>query len=352
MSLQVVSPEGQGGPHPGTLDAIYARYRAHLAERVRVDNYTPRSFKRTTSYAERFLSFVYSEPGAAPVRIGSLPIKQARQKHLKAWLIANFDRWKKGSTRADALGSVLGCFNWWAEEEDETPPFRHPRKMRFPRTHFRAMKKAHYRAIMREARKHPGSMAFRLALFFAWHTGSRLTEMRLLEFDHIDWEGVVRDLHNKTSHLTGEARMFGLGPHLLSVLRGLYERRRPGQKRVFLTPRGHSWTKDNLGRHFARYRELAGVPEIFKMAGTRHGWAVRLTISGENTKAIADQQGHKNTRMLESIYADETRQDAEHLRRIAAAGEKRSKPSKPKPEPQPQPPPPPPDTPLFDQLGD
>jgi integrase len=322
-----VHGDSPGQPQPGTIDWVVARYKEHLSQRVAVDNYDPKSLKLRCSYLDRFCRFIYrsSVPGTPPVRLGALELRSASQLHLTSWLITHFDRWKKGSTRADACGAVLGCFNWAEEKIIETSPFRRPREMKFLRTHRRAMRKHHYRAIMREARRHPGSMAFRLVLFFVWQTGVRLQEMRLLEWDEIDWEqGVVRlELgKNKTARSTGKQRIFGLGPRLLAVLWHLYQRRRAGQKRVFLTPRRRGWTKDNLGRHFARYRRLAGVPSWVMACGSRHGYAVRLIAGGEDTKAVADQLGHSSTRMIEEVYGEETRYDAEHVRGVAARAER------------------------------
>lgn len=360
-ALHIVSP-GAAKPEPGSLDHIAARRLRHLERRVVADNYSAESLKRDRSYLRSFLGFVYAdgEGDAPPVRIGSLPVAQAGQVHLTAWLLAHFDRWKRGSTRGDALGVILGCYNWWADEEDLCPPFRRPRKMSFPRTHFRAMRRHHYRAIMRAARRHAGSKAIRLAMFFAWHTGSRLAEMRKLLWDHIDWEaGLLRDLDNKTEHLTGKLRTFAVGPRLLAVLKILHQNRRPGQRHVFLTRRGRPWLKDNLGRRYARYRTLAGVPEAIKFAGCRHGYAVRLKLAGEDSKNVADQLGHAGTRMVDSIYANETRYDGDHLRQIATRAERRTKPigqsgglggpAGPRLAQLPPPKPPAP-TPLFDQL--
>lgn len=326
-ALQLVAPPA-GAIQPGTLDHVVARYLRDCHCRALAGDLHPKSYRRARGYLAKFLAFIYADgdAGTPPVRLGSLSVEQARQTHLSTWLVANYHRWKEGSTRADALGSVLACFNWWADNDDETSPFRRPRKLKLHRRHFRAMRRQHYRAIQRAARAERGSLAFRWALFFAWHTGSRLSEMRDLEWTHIDWElGVVRDLVGKTTRATGKLRIFGLGPRLLAVLRAMYERRPAGQTKVFLSRRGRPWTKDNLGRRFARYRELAGLPEWVKLAGTRHGYAVRLLTADHpvDSKAVADQLGHSTTRMIESVYAAETREDAEQVRRVAALGEKR-----------------------------
>jgi integrase len=325
-----VHGDAAGQPQPGTIDFVAARYREHLRQRVAVGDYDVRSYRRTISYLDRFCCFIYRDEvaRAAPLRLGALRLEDADQLHFTTWLVSHFDRWRKGSTRADACGSVLACFHWAEGKVIKSSPFHRPREMKFARTHRAAMRKQHYRAIMRAARRELRSMPFRLALFFAWQTGVRLKEMRLLEWDEIDWqEGIARlELRkNKTAHATGKQRIFGLGPRLLAVLWRMHGRRRPGQKWVFLTPRGHAWTKDNLGRHFARYRALAGVPAWIVACGSRHGYSVRRLLAGDPLKDVADQQGHADTRMIETIYGEETRYDAAHLRGIAARGERSRK---------------------------
>jgi integrase len=339
-------------PEPRTLSWFAHRYRDNLQQRVAAGNYHPRRLKGTMAYVDSFMRHTFEEKGAAPIAVGSLPIDQAKQLHLTAWMIANYHKWTKGSTRSDALGAVLGCFNWLEEVGYATSPFKRPSNLKFPRTHHRAMRKQHYQAIMRIARKEAGSLAFRLIFFASWHAGVRLIEFRQLEPHEIDWDASVARIpvnKHKTGHHTGEARAVGLGPKLLRVLRRLCAQRKPGQKYVFVTPRGAAWTKDNLGRHFARYRELAGVPPIFKMCAVRHGMAVRLLADGQtSSKAVADLLGHKSTRMVESIYGAETRYEATLIRDLAAKAEKGKK-KKPQPPPRPTAPPPP-ETPLFDSF--
>jgi integrase len=356
-AFKIFAPDADAGPDNDTLAWFADKYRAHLAARVDVDDYSPRRLKGTMSYVDSFLRFLFQEDGP-PLAIGRLAVKEAKQVHLTAWLTAHYKTWTKGSTRNDALGAVLGCFNWLEEQlYIEVSPFRRPRNLRFPRTHHRAMRKQHYRAVMREARKEEGRDsrtrrgAFRLIFFASWHAGVRLAEFRRLEPHEIDWECSVARLppdKNKTGRKTGEGRIVALGPHLVSVLRGVVRRMQPGQKYVFLSPRGSPWGKDNLSRQYARYRTLALVPPAIKMCSVRHGCAVRLLLQGENSKAVADLLGHKGTRMVDSIYGAETRYDAESLREVAARAEKgKRKPSEPRKR---QKPTGPRDTPLFDGL--
>jgi integrase len=343
FALRIFSDDGepQEPCAKGTLDWLADRYRDHLKTRVAGDNYSPRRLKGTMSYVDNFLRFTYQEQSSPPVRVGSLTAELARQIHLSAWLVANYHRWTKGSTRADALGAVLGCFNWLEEHEFLVSPFRRPKNLKFPRVHHRAMRQHHYRAVMRAARKRTASLAFRTIFFASWYAGVRLIEFRRLEPKEIDWDGGVARLppgKHKTGGTTGEDRIVALGYHLLSVLRVLHRNMKPGQKYLFLTPRGRPWTKDNLGRQYARYRELAGVPEAIKMCAVRHGYAVRVLNDGvTSSKAVADALGHKGTRMVESIYGAETRYDAEGIREVAAKAERGRK-RRPKRS----------DTPLFD----
>lgn len=332
--LRLHNPEKLAGPEPGTLDYLADRYKRYLRERMEAGEYEPPAFKNVVRYIDSFLAFIYTQEGkGGAARIGALPLAQAKQVHLTTWLLANFDRWKSGSTRGDALGAVLGCFNTLEEQQlIDSHPFRRPKHLKFPRKHRRAMRTQHFRAVYwaasRQGRK---TLPFRLMLFACWYTGVRLGEFRKLEPHEIDWDAVVRlgvD-KNKTGRKTGEERIIGVGNRLLNVLWGLCQRRKKdGKKFVFLTPRGRPWSKDHLGREFAKFRELAGVPEHIKMCASRHGYAFRILSDGQtSTKAVADQLGHKGTRMVESIYGAETRHDAEGLKTVAAKAERGRKPA-------------------------
>jgi integrase len=357
MSTIRLFDPGDGRPDQAdTLDWYAKRYREHLALRAAGDDYSPRRMRITLSYLDRFLGHVHTEDGKPPARLGELRLADARQLHLTSWLLANYDHWKKGSTRQDAIGAVLTCFNW-LEEQGCIPgtPFRRPAKLRFPRTHHRAMRTSHYRAVYWAARRESRlkkrsavilpagkeSRAFRLILFAAWHAGVRLIEFRQLEPHEIDFAtGVVRipPEKHKTGRKTGETRIVGVGPRLLKLLRALVTRMPAGQRLVFTSPRGRPWTKDNLGRHYASYRSIAGVPPIIKFCAVRHGYAVRVLADGvTSNKAVADQLGHKGTRMVDSIYGAETRHDAESVRNIAERAERgKAPPAKPRKKPKSQ----------------
>lgn len=313
-------------PPAPTLDELVEHYRANLKARVESGDYSKRRMPVTLSYVARFLAFEYRETGQPTVRIGSLRLVEAKQAHLVAWLVANYEHWRKGSTRADALGSVLGCFNWLEETRGLLSPFRRPKHIKMPKQHRRAMRKEHYRSIQRTARKCKGSLPFRTIFFCAWHAGVRLIEFRQLEPEEIDWSSSVVRLppdKNKTGRVTAEERIIGLGPRLIRVLRKIVNNMAVGQRYVFVTARRKPWSKDNLGRKFAHYRELAGVPEAIKMYALRHGYAFRMLSDGQTSnKAVADQLGHRSTRMVDSIYGAETRREATGIRDLAARAER------------------------------
>jgi integrase len=313
---------------PATLFSLAEQYRAHLRARVAAGDYSTRRWSLVSYYLASFLTFLWGDEPA-----GSLSIDDAPQGLCTAWLLSHYKAWKKGSTRADALGAVLGCFNWLEDSLICVNPFRRPRNLKFPRSHHRAMRKHHYRAIQRAARLHGGnkrlhygSKQFRLIFFCAWHAGVRLKEFRELQRDEIDLEqGVIRLAagRHKSGHSSGQERVIGLGPRLLKVLGGLCAAMKKGQTHVFSSPRGCPWNKDNLGRHYARYRKLAGVPAEIKMCALRHGYAVRILADGvTSAKAVADQLGHAGTRMVDSIYGAETRWDACLVREVARKGER------------------------------
>lgn len=332
-TLRIHNPDQEvSGPELGTLGDFASRYKQHMQRRIEAGDLDPEAAKNVYRYLDSFLDY-RTEKG---VRVGDHTPAEAQQVHLTNWLFANYDHWKSGATRADAIGFVLGCFNTLEEQRViDVSPFRRPRHLKFPRTHLKAMRKHHFRAIYWAAsRLGRKTLYFRLMLFACWYTGVRLGEFRMLEPNEIDWDAVVRlsAKKNKTGRITGEERIIGVGNRLLSVLWNLCEqRKKDGKKFVFLSPRGKPWTSDNLGRHYAKFRELAGVPTDIYMRAVRHGYAVRILSDGETSaKAVADQLGHRGTRMVESIYAAETRYDAELVKGVAAKAERGRKPSPPR----------------------
>jgi integrase len=344
-AFRIFSPDDSA---PAETLATFAQlYREHLQSRVASGDYSDKRFKGTMAYVDSFLG--HSVDG---LRIGGLAPGDAKQHHFTRWLYDNLENWKSGATRGDAIGAVLGCFNWLKDLDIHVPFFR-PKAMRLPRTHRRAMRREHYRAVMKAARAQPGSGCFRAIFFLSWYCGVRLAEFRKLEPHEIDWElNLIRlpKEKNKVGRSTGKERIIGLGDHQLAFLRRLVRRMPPEQKYVFASPRGLQWSKDNLGDHFRRYRKAAGVPEPIKMAAVRHGTAVRILSDGTtSTKAVADYLGHANTRMVEAIYAQETRYDGDLIRDVAKKAGKVKHGLK-KPALKTQPPKRKEDTPLFDDL--
>lgn len=332
MSALHVRADGSREPQPGTLDFYAAKYKAHLRLRVASGDYAPRRLPETLRYVDNFLAFIFNEEGSEPVRLGSLPLASAKQIHLTTWLLAHYDRWRKGSTRADALGSVLGCFNWCEDNKViEASPFRRPKNLRCPRTHHRAMRTHHFRAIYWTAQKDPHSRDFRNIFWAAFWAGVRLIEFRQLEPHELDFNelcGRIPPEKHKTGRKTGTERPFGIGPRLARLLWKLCQDRRADRKKYVFLKNGKPWTKDSLGRAYAKYRSAAGVPPAIKMCAVRHGYAFRLIQAGGSPKEAADQLGN-SVRMIEDIYAEEIRYDATHVRQIAAKAERPKKREKP-----------------------
>lgn len=322
----------QPGPditEPGSVADIADRYLAKLATRVIAEDYTQAALDRLRRYLDCFVNWTDPNERQA-IRLGRLQVGECRQAHFDAWLTAHFHRWKKASTRIDAIGSILACFNW-AEEAEliERNPFHRPRKMKLVKVPRTPMRPGHYVAIMRQAmarrdRRHQGSLPLRRGLLFGWRTGCRTCELRELRWEDIAWEErCVRIKHHKTRHSTGEDRVFGLGDKVYRMLRRLWLRRRPGQVYVFENNRKTPWNKDTWTRHFSRYARSAGIPKEVTAYCTRHGFAVEQVKKGIDTKSIADQLGHKGTRMVDAVYAASTRHETDHLRNVADRAERK-----------------------------
>lgn len=324
--LKLFSPDAgadRSGPGVGELIDQYLR---HLEARVAVGDYSAASLARVRRYLMSFAAFQ-----SAGVVVADVPPDECSQLLFTSWLTANLDRWSKGSTRLDAMGSVLSCFNWLAEQSLLMPnPFHRPKNIQAVKVPRTPMEPSHYVAVMRQAMasgtRHRGSRPLRRALMFLWRTGARTCEMFAVQWHDIRWdECVIRLDRHKTFHKTGRARQIPFGPKVRRLLRRLYERRQPGQDYVFLNNSGTPWDKDTWSRHFARYARPAGVPKDVTAYCTRHGFAVSLVKKGIATKSISDVMGHADTRMVERVYAHATSAETQHLKAVADLAEKKSR---------------------------
>lgn len=353
-ALHLFDPDAAPEGHGITLSETVRLYLAWLQTRVAAGEFSRGRRDLTSRYLLSFLA--HAGEGT--------PVSTCKQHHFTAWWMDGFDRWKSDYSKRDAKDAVLACFRWAQEEElIEFSPFRSPRRFRLQTKPRSPLRKEHYLTLMREAttsfvrrpqradlpefarRRRKGSLALRLGCFFLRHTGARPCEMREAVWTDMDWQsGIIRLFEHKTARATGKARLIGLTRRLLKLLRRRFDRLRPaGEEHIFANAEGTPWTKDTWCRHFRRHARRAALPIELTSYCLRHGFITEGIESGVDQKWIADQVGHKGTRMIER-YAATTRENAAHLSRVVEAVQRRER------KPQPRKPSTAENTPLFDGL--
>lgn len=329
LSIRMFDPNDLP-PGPQTLEEIARECLVYLEMRVAAGNLSPGAVVRERQGIMQCITWTDpADPSGEPM--GKYPKTYLRQEQFDHYLLHNLNRWPSGNTRRDRIQAVLGMLRWAKRRGYiEYIPWDKPPEISYYADPKPPMRPEHYFAIRNQAKpsktdkRHRGNQALRLGMHFTYVTGARPKEMRELEPHHIDWTKwtIVLQKH-KTRHKTKRERIFGFGPSLARILRVLVARMKPGQKYIFLTERGKPWTKDHWNRTLKRYAKPAGVPDYITAYCTRHGFGFERKLAGEDSKDIADQMGHVDTRMLEKVYAAATRFEADHLAGVAARAERK-----------------------------
>lgn len=86
-----------------------------------------------------------------------------------------------------------------------------------------------------------------------------------------DWDrvtGCITLKTHKTARRTGKPKVIPVGRKLEQYLKLSIGRRQTGP--IFLTPRGHAWTVNNLSSQFKRLRDAAGISDDLVLYSARH----------------------------------------------------------------------------------
>lgn len=191
------------------------------------------------------------------------------------------------------------------------------------------------RDFLREARRSRYYPLYVVAAF----TGLRRGELLGLRWSNVDWtSGVLRveetlvriplTRNGEKRWITKEPktaesrRHVEVPPAVLSLLRGMYERRAPQQEHLFSQPNGRSWPIDHLVNYdLPRICKRAGVPAI-RLHDLRHTHATLLLSHRFNPRSVQRRLGHSTVAFLLSTYAHvlpgDGREMADELQRLLA----------------------------------
>lgn len=247
-------------------------------------------------------------------------IRNCRQYDLTEWLLAN-PSWKSLHTKKQAVGAVLVCFAWGADDEEgqmiDRNPYRLPKSLKGvmppPR---RPALESEYLALIRE-----GSRPLRWALFFMWWTGARTCEMREVTWCevHFGAEPHIRLERHKTWKKTGRPRIIALNPVAAKFL--LWLRGHSVGDQVFQNCDGGKWDRHTFARHLRRTARRIGLDDdstVRNVSGycLRHSFACAAVETGSTFEQVADQLGN-SAEVVRKIYASSTREHLGYMSRVA-----------------------------------
>jgi integrase len=140
---------------------------------------------------------------------------------------------------------------------------------------------------------------FRDLFIFAWYTGARPQECRLIEPRHVELENerVVFPAEEAKGKRT--KRIIYLQGPALEIITRLMPEGREGT--LFLNQRGLSWSKFAVCNRMFRLSEKLGKRII--MYGSRHGFCQRKLIQGHQVLLVAQLMGHSDATMVSKVYS-------------------------------------------------
>jgi integrase len=143
------------------------------------------------------------------------------------------------------------------------------------------------------------SREFRDVVTFAWETGIRPQEARLIEVGDLDVDQSIILLPKERAKGGKKARLIYLTPLALELAKAYAIGKKSGP--LFLSPRGCRWQARNLHNHFKTLSRKTG--KLFRFGHLRKGYATQALINGVDVITLSHLMGHTDTTMLAKHYA-------------------------------------------------
>jgi integrase len=209
-------------------------------------------------------------------------------------VVAQHSTWSKSSQR-DFIGAVKRFFGWAYEQGyiDSNPLQRLKAPARESGEEF--VTPEEFSSIIGLS----PSREFRDIVTFAWETGIRPQEARLIEVGDLDADQSVILLPKERSKGGKNARLIYLTPLALELAKAYAIGKKSGP--LFLTPRGFRWQAKNFHKHFKTLSRKTG--KQFRFGHLRKGYATQALINGVDVITLSHLMGHKDTAMLDKHYA-------------------------------------------------
>ncbi|MCZ6588231.1 MAG: site-specific integrase [Alphaproteobacteria bacterium] len=134
----------------------------------------------------------------------------------------------------------------------------------------------------------------------ALYTGARYGELAALKVHdhHRDTDGGTLYIADSKS---GEDRHIFFNNEAAQMFDRLAAGQKPNAP-LLRKSDGNSWGRNHHAHHFKAALERAGIESTFTFHGLRHSFASRAIMEGASLMVVAEQLGHKDTRMVEKHY--------------------------------------------------
>lgn len=140
---------------------------------------------------------------------------------------------------------------------------------------------------------------FRDVIAFAWETGLRPQEVRVIEAGHVRFDEGRVVVPRPQAKGKRTVRVIYLTAEATGLVRPLCQRHPTGP--VFRNSEGNPWTKDAINCAFTRLERKMG--RRLHLGAFRKGWATEALKNGVDVITTAHLMGHANSNMLARHYA-------------------------------------------------
>ncbi|CAN5252483.1 hypothetical protein BH10PLA2_BH10PLA2_12230 [soil metagenome] len=251
-------------------------------------------------YHDHIQDFINYKP-----EVARLPFCELKPFHVVEWVDSHGDSWSPAYRRG-AIVAMQRPFNW-ADEMGYIPntPIRKIAKPT-PQRREQSVTPEQWEQIKSH---YPDGDPFRDLLEFAWETGCRPQEVRVIEARHIDQSQHRVFFEKIEAKGKKHARAIYLTPRAEEILQ-----RHSGQEGfLFRNEDGEPWTRQAIACRFGRLEKHTGVK--FCATALRHGFGTRKLMEGHDHLVIAELMGHRDGRMLAQTY-QHLDQHGAHLRKV------------------------------------
>jgi integrase len=200
------------------------------------------------------------------------------------------------SFRRGAITAVQRVFNW-AEKVKLIPqsPIRHIEKPQTKQRELHIDQKEFDRVLSFYSPNNP----FRQLLVFAWESGVRPQEARLIKARHFVPDRQRFEIPKDESKGKKRRRVIHLTDAAVAVVKRQIEKHRDGI--LFRNEDGATWTAEAINCRFCRLKPKIG----YKLCAyvIRHSFCQRMLEAGLDSVTVAALMGHADAGMVQKIYS-------------------------------------------------